>query len=74
MDVSPCIDEALVGRDLLFKVEKKMVNLYHYEDAYHVERVCEDVDIIDLFMLNGAIETPNLVSFICCFRIYLIVW
>ncbi|XP_057444946.1 replication factor A protein 1-like [Lotus japonicus] len=63
VDVSPCIEEALVGKDLLFKVEKRMVNLYNYEDPYHVKRVCNDTDIIDLFTLNDAVETPNLAKF-----------
>ncbi|XP_057437325.1 uncharacterized protein LOC130729558 isoform X2 [Lotus japonicus] len=62
-EVCPFISEALVGNDWLFKVEKRMVNLYNFEDPYHVKRVCNDGDIIDLFILNGAVETPILAKF-----------
>lgn len=57
------IEPGLVGIDMLFKVEKRMINLFHYEDPYHVKRICNQAEIIDLFMLNEAMETPVLVGY-----------
>ncbi|XP_057433563.1 uncharacterized protein LOC130726329 [Lotus japonicus] len=56
-EVCPLIEPGLVGIDMLFKVEKRMINLFHYEDPYHVKRICNQAEIIDLFMLNEAMET-----------------
>ncbi|XP_057445132.1 replication protein A 70 kDa DNA-binding subunit E-like isoform X2 [Lotus japonicus] len=68
-EVAPTIEDTLVGRDLLFKVEKKVVNLYNYEEPYHVKRVCDDSDIIKAYMSNSSAETPILAKFTGAFSV-----
>lgn len=60
------MQEGLVGRDLLFKVEKNLVNVYNFEDPYTVKRVCDDFDLMEVFMANSSVETPIMVC-LCYF-------
>ncbi|XP_057444301.1 uncharacterized protein LOC130736492 [Lotus japonicus] len=57
------MQEGLVGRDLLFKVEKNLVNVYNFEDPYTVKRVCDDFDLMEVFMANSSVETPIMAKF-----------
>ncbi|XP_057425819.1 replication protein A 70 kDa DNA-binding subunit C-like [Lotus japonicus] len=57
------MQEGLVGRDLLFKVEKNLVNVYNFEDPYTVKRVCDDFDLMEVFMANSSVETLIMAKF-----------
>ncbi|KAJ1390611.1 hypothetical protein SESBI_37352 [Sesbania bispinosa] len=48
----------LIGKDLLFKVEKTIEYAFSYDDSFKVKKVCDDKEIIQLFKKSSNIETP----------------
>lgn len=55
------IEDILVGREMLFKVEKKSNSLFQYDESYRIKRVCSEVAIIDAYKLAGEVNTPVVV-------------
>ncbi|KAJ1408030.1 hypothetical protein SESBI_23886 [Sesbania bispinosa] len=49
---------ALVGKELLFKVEKTVKYTFNYDDSFKVKRVCDDKEIIKQFKKEKSVETP----------------
>ncbi|KAJ1436000.1 hypothetical protein SESBI_04553 [Sesbania bispinosa] len=49
---------ALVGKELLFKVEKTADYAFSYDDSFKVRRVCDDKEIIKQFKKEKSIGTP----------------
>lgn len=56
------MEEQLVGKELLFKVEKKSNNFFQFDDSYCVKRICDDPSIIEAFKALSAAQTSNLVN------------
>ncbi|KAJ1391441.1 hypothetical protein SESBI_36682 [Sesbania bispinosa] len=48
----------LIGKDLLFKVEKTSEYAFNYDDSFKVKKVCDDKEIIQQFKKSSSIETP----------------
>ncbi|XP_057453440.1 uncharacterized protein LOC130745283 [Lotus japonicus] len=53
---------ALFGKEFLFKVEKLNDHGLKYDDSYKVKKICEDMDVIDIF--NDKNNTATLTKFI----------
>ncbi|TKY53416.1 hypothetical protein E2542_SST24946 [Spatholobus suberectus] len=49
---------SLVGKEVLFKVEKKDRRSLKFNDLYTVKKVCIDADIIDAFKQETDVQTP----------------
>ncbi|XP_057444947.1 replication protein A 70 kDa DNA-binding subunit C-like [Lotus japonicus] len=58
----PMIEDILVGRELLFKVEKKSNSLFQYDESYRIKRVCDDAAIIDAYKLCGEVKVADTVA------------
>lgn len=61
-EITPLMEEQLVGKELLFKVEKKSNNFFQFDDSYCVKRICDDPSIIEAFKAISAVQTSNLVN------------
>ncbi|KAJ1390267.1 hypothetical protein SESBI_37629 [Sesbania bispinosa] len=48
----------LIGKDLLFKVEKTTEYAFSYDDTFKVKKVCDDKEIIQQFKKSSSVETP----------------
>ncbi|XP_057419428.1 replication protein A 70 kDa DNA-binding subunit C-like [Lotus japonicus] len=59
-EITPLMEEQLVGKELLFKVEKKSNNFFQFDDSYCVKRICDDPSIIEAFKALSAAQTSNL--------------
>lgn len=55
--------KALIGKEVLFKVEKLSDHGTKYDDSYKVKKTCDDKFIIDLFNDKTKIETPTKVCY-----------
>ncbi|KAJ1412838.1 hypothetical protein SESBI_19984 [Sesbania bispinosa] len=53
----------LIGRALLFKVEKGAEYAFSYDDSFKVKKVCDDPDIISKFKDRWGIVTPKKLKF-----------
>ncbi|XP_057437330.1 uncharacterized protein LOC130729560 isoform X2 [Lotus japonicus] len=59
-EIPSMIEDILVGKELLLKVEKKSNTLFQYDDSYRIKRVCDDLAIIAAYKSAGHVETPNM--------------
>ncbi|KAJ1390732.1 hypothetical protein SESBI_37243 [Sesbania bispinosa] len=50
----------IVGKEILFKVQKNAdVSFFYDDDAYKVKKICDDTEIIEEFKTDGSIVTPK---------------
>ncbi|KAJ1390723.1 Nucleic acid-binding, OB-fold [Sesbania bispinosa] len=55
----------IVGKEILFKVQKNAdVTFVYDDDAYKVKKICDDTEIIEEFKTDGSIVTPQKLKFV----------
>ncbi|KAJ1426402.1 Nucleic acid-binding, OB-fold [Sesbania bispinosa] len=55
---------SIVGRELLFKVDKGSGHAFRFDDTFRVRRICDDPSIIGIFKDNSVVKTPEKSVFI----------
>ncbi|XP_057440670.1 replication protein A 70 kDa DNA-binding subunit C-like [Lotus japonicus] len=59
------IEDILVGREMLFKVEKKSNTVFQYDDSYRIKRVCDEAAVMEAYKSDANAVVPNVVE---CFN------
>ncbi|XP_057417149.1 uncharacterized protein LOC130711499 [Lotus japonicus] len=55
----PDVMKSIIGKEVLFKVEKSSDHGMKYDDSYKVKKICDDLAIIELFKDKTKIQTPT---------------
>lgn len=56
------MEQQLIGKELMFKVEKGSNNFFQFDDSYRVKRICDDLSIIVAYKALSSAQTANVVK------------
>ncbi|XP_057442175.1 uncharacterized protein LOC130733903 isoform X2 [Lotus japonicus] len=51
--------KSIIGRQMLFKVQKSSNHDSTFDDSYRVKKICTDINVVETFKDNSKVQTPT---------------